>query len=116
MQKNADKILYFKIKIRSRPPGTLLKRIKGVSCRHQSCRTFRYLLINFFSIQSSWGHALDADVGKNEHANKAEAINTTLVTFPQYITEIALPGEQKMQNLLSQESNNYCVLTLLIVN
>ena len=87
-----------------------------MSCRHQSCRTFRNLLINIFSIQSSRVDALDADVGEDRHANKAEAINTTLVTFPQYITEIALPGEQKMQNLLSQESNNYCVLTLLIVN
>ena len=38
---------------------------------------------------------MDADVGEDGDASKAEAGNTILVTFPQYITEIALPGEQK---------------------
>ena len=66
-----------------------------MSFGHPSCRTFRYLLINIFSIQSSRGDALDADVGEDRHPNKAEAINIALITFPQYITKIALPGEQK---------------------
>ena len=38
--------------------------------------------------------ALDAHVGEDGHTSRAEADNTTLATFPQHITPIALPREQ----------------------
>ena len=53
------------------------------------------------------GDALDAHVGEDGDASKDEAGNTILVTFPQYITEVALSREQKLQNLLSRENNDY---------
>ena len=53
------------------------------------------------------GDTLDAHVGEDGDASKAEAGNTILATLSQYITEIVLPREQKLRNLLSRENNNY---------